>query len=97
MFLEDERAAGRLRVSRFSLSLMVAAIAFVSCVVAAFGLFSVADATPAMASAAPDNADRTITHGLTLLFAALVAANGFAIWLRRIRSLVVSSGKNDGR
>ncbi len=97
MFLEDERAAGRLRASRFYLSLMVAAIAFVSCAAAAFGLLSVADARPAMASGFPDNADQTISHGLTMLFASLVAANAFAIWLRRIRGMVVSGGKNDGR
>ena len=99
MFLEDERAAGRLRASRVSLSLMVAVIAFACCVVATFGLFSVAEASPAMASSAfqATSADQTITHGLTMLFAALVAANGFAIWLRRIKGLVISGGKRDAR
>jgi Ca-activated chloride channel family protein len=99
MFLEDERAAGRLRASRVSLSLMVAVITFACCVVATFGLFSVAEAAPPMASSAlqPSHADQTITQGLTVLFAAFVAANGFAIWLRRIKGLVVSGGKRDAR
>ena len=99
MFLEDERAAGRLRTSRVSLSLMVAVIAFACCVVATFGLFSVAEAGPAMASGAlqPSHADQTITRGLTMLFAAFVAANGLAIWRRRIKGLVISGGKRDGR
>jgi Ca-activated chloride channel family protein len=52
-----------------------------------------------MASSAlqPSHADQTITQGLTVLFAAFVAANGFAIWLRRIKGLVVSGGKRDAR
>jgi Ca-activated chloride channel family protein len=99
MFLEDERAAGRLRASRVSLSLMVAVIAFASCVVAAFGLFSVAEAGPAMASSSlhASYADQKIADGVAVLFAALVAANGLAIWLRRIKGLVLSGGRRDAR
>ncbi|MFC5757121.1 MULTISPECIES: hypothetical protein [unclassified Rhizobium] len=99
MFLEDERAAGRLRTSRVSLSLMVAVIAFACCAVATFGLFSVAEAGPAMASGSFQSsyADQKITDGVTVLFAAFVAANGLAIWLRRVKGLVLPGGKRDGR
>ena len=95
MFLEDERAAGRLRASRVSLSLMVAVIAFASCVVAMFCLFSPAEAGPAMASGSlhASYADQKISDGV----AVLVAANGLAIWLRRIKGLVLSGGRRDVR
>lgn len=99
MFLEDERVAGRLRASRVSLSLMVAVTAFACCVVATFGLFSVLDAGPAMASGSPQAspADQKITDGVTVLFAAFVAANGLAIWLRRIKGIVVQGDLRYGR
>ncbi|MBB3309184.1 Ca-activated chloride channel family protein [Rhizobium sp. BK196] len=99
MFLEDERAAGRLRASRVSLSLMVAVIAFASCVVAMFCLFSPAEAGPAMASGSlhASYADQKISDGVAVLVAAFVAANGLAIWLRRIKGLVLSGGRRDVR
>lgn len=99
MFLEDEHAAGRLRASRVSLSLMVAVIAFACCVVVTFGLFSVVEAGPAMASSSLQTspADQKITDGVTVLFAAFVAANGLAIWLRRIKGLVAPGGLRYGR
>ena len=99
MFLEDERVAGRLRAGRVSLSLMVAVVAFACCVVVTFGLLSVAEAGPAMASSSlqTTHADQKITDGVAMLFAAFVAANGLAIWLRRIKGLVLSGGRRDGR
>ncbi|MBW9055049.1 hypothetical protein [Rhizobium mesosinicum] len=98
MFLEDERAAGRLRAIRVSLSLMVAVIAFASCIVATSCLFSVAEAGPAMASSPlkTSYADQKIIDGVTVLFAALVAANALAIWLRRIKGRL-SEGLRDVR
>ncbi|MBB3655224.1 Ca-activated chloride channel family protein [Rhizobium sp. BK650] len=99
MFLEDERVAGRLRADRVSLSWMVAVVAFACCAVVTFGLFSAVEAEAAMASSSiqASNADRTIRDGVTMLFAAFVAANGLAIWLRRIKGLVLSRGQRDGR
>ena len=87
MFLEDERAAERLRAIRVSLSLMVAVIAFASCIVATFCLFSAAEAGPAMASSSLKTSyvDQKILDGATVLLAAFVAASGLAIWLRRIK------------
>ncbi|GAA3086235.1 hypothetical protein GCM10010520_35910 [Rhizobium viscosum] len=99
MFLEDERAAGRMRASRVSLSLMVAVIAFASCVVVTLCLFSIAEAGPALASGSlhASYADQKITDGVAVLFTAFVAANGLAIWLRRIKGLVLSGGQRDAR
>lgn len=42
-------------------------------------------------------ADEQITRGLTMLLLALMAANGLAVWRRRLKGIVMIGAKRDGR